>query len=257
MRTRTASKWLVFVTLVASLLFVPGAFGKDHGDKGKDKPTRFRGLDRNNDGKITRDEWRGNDRSFSVHDRNGDGVISGKEVKEALRAEGYDDFLDIDQDRNGRISLEEWRWDEADFERMDDDHDGSLTRREYLHTPPDDIENIDIGALGHNNLLTGNADAPDTLFRKFDLDSDGVISRTEFNADKHAFGRLDTNNDGKLLRQEFIDRCGDLERSFNLADSDQDGRVSREEWRGRKKAFGRLDANGDDHLSLVEFVGVS
>ena len=44
-------------------------------------PMRFRGLDRNNDGKITRDEWRGNDVSFRVHDWNRDGVLSGIEVR--------------------------------------------------------------------------------------------------------------------------------------------------------------------------------
>lgn len=41
---------------------------------------RFRGLDANGDGRITRREWRGNDRSFRVHDRNRDGVLSGREV---------------------------------------------------------------------------------------------------------------------------------------------------------------------------------
>jgi Ca2+-binding EF-hand superfamily protein len=42
---------------------------------------RFRGMDRNGDGVITRDEWRGNDQSFRQHDRNGDGIISGDELR--------------------------------------------------------------------------------------------------------------------------------------------------------------------------------
>ena len=46
-----------------------------------DKTMRFRGLDRNNDGRITRNEWRGNDVSFRVHDWNRDGVLSGIEVR--------------------------------------------------------------------------------------------------------------------------------------------------------------------------------
>ena len=41
---------------------------------------RFRGLDANGDGRITRREWRGNANSFRVHDRNRDGVLSGREV---------------------------------------------------------------------------------------------------------------------------------------------------------------------------------
>ncbi len=48
--------------------------------KGK-KNKRFNGMDTNNDGAITRNEWRGNDNSFRQHDRNGDGVISGDEMR--------------------------------------------------------------------------------------------------------------------------------------------------------------------------------
>jgi hypothetical protein len=44
-------------------------------------PMRFRGLDRNHDGRITRNEWRGNDVSFRNHDWNRDGVLSGIEVR--------------------------------------------------------------------------------------------------------------------------------------------------------------------------------
>lgn len=48
---------------------------------GKAKGNRFRGMDRNGDGVITRDEWRGNDQSFQQHDRNRDGVLSGDEMR--------------------------------------------------------------------------------------------------------------------------------------------------------------------------------
>ena len=44
-------------------------------------PMRFQRMDTSGDGVITRDEWRGNDRSFADHDCNGDGVLSGPEVK--------------------------------------------------------------------------------------------------------------------------------------------------------------------------------
>ena len=42
---------------------------------------RFRGMDRNNDGVITRDEWRGSAQAFADNDWNGDGVLSGEEVR--------------------------------------------------------------------------------------------------------------------------------------------------------------------------------
>jgi hypothetical protein len=52
---------------------------------GSPKPgeMRFKGMDRNHDGRISRDEWRGNDRSFEKKDTNGDGVLSGDEVRPA------------------------------------------------------------------------------------------------------------------------------------------------------------------------------
>ena len=37
-------------------------------------------MDTDNDGVITRAEWRGNDQSFREHDLNHDGVLSGEEV---------------------------------------------------------------------------------------------------------------------------------------------------------------------------------
>jgi len=42
---------------------------------------KFRGMDANNDGAITRQEYSGNDRSFANHDWNGDGVLFGEEVR--------------------------------------------------------------------------------------------------------------------------------------------------------------------------------
>ncbi len=42
---------------------------------------RFVEMDRNNDGVITRQEWNGSAQSFDVHDWNGDGRLSGEEVR--------------------------------------------------------------------------------------------------------------------------------------------------------------------------------
>src|SRR3569832_811651 len=56
---------------------------------------RFQEMDRNNDGTITRAEWTGSDRSFAVHDWNGDGILSGDEVRiGAARARTTDPIFD-------------------------------------------------------------------------------------------------------------------------------------------------------------------
>src|SRR6202007_2435978 len=66
------------ITMLSKVLCVAIALTVGSGQiAGAQSGMRFQGMDRNNDGKITRAEWNGSDRSFQVHDWNGDGVLSG------------------------------------------------------------------------------------------------------------------------------------------------------------------------------------
>ena len=105
-----------------------------------DTARRFRGMDTNNDGTITRSEWRGSARSFEVHDWNNDGILSGDEVWQGSTREGraFEDedfdrdeqfeFLDVNS--NGRIEPREWHGDVASFYRLDTNNDNTLSRAE-------------------------------------------------------------------------------------------------------------------------------
>src|SRR4029453_13498003 len=53
----------------------------------KNQP-RFRGMDTNNDGVISRNEWRGSRQSFAVHDWNNNGVLDGQEIDQAVARQG-------------------------------------------------------------------------------------------------------------------------------------------------------------------------
>jgi len=101
---------------------------------------RFRGMDRNNDGIISRAEWRGNNQSFENQDWNNDGVLSGDEVdggaarfgrgvdnRDARRAERFDS---LDLNNNGRIELREWDGTAAAFDRLDANNDNVLSQAE-------------------------------------------------------------------------------------------------------------------------------
>lgn len=101
---------------------------------------RFRGMDANNDGVISRTEWNGSRQSFETHDWNNDDVLSGDEVNEATARRGrtvddesYDmmdsfDYLDVNN--NDRIDAREWHGTVAAFNRLDVNRDNILTRQE-------------------------------------------------------------------------------------------------------------------------------
>lgn len=262
---------LLHLSLVAALAVLPGAAGaagpadkeqadKEHGDKGKGNSMRFRGLDRNNDGRITRDEWRGNDHSFAVHDTNHDGFLSGTEIGAALQDEGYDDFMEIDRNHDARISREEWRWDRAAFDRIDDNHDGWLTRPEYMDTTHDGPDShFPAPVPGSPNApVTPTAPIPEdpqARFNRLDRNHNGLISRDEWDGDRKEFNALDDNNNDALSRMEFLNLTPEMRNArFKALDLNGNGTITRSEWKGDKQAFSRLDANNDDKLERTEFL---
>jgi hypothetical protein len=101
---------------------------------------RFRSMDANNDGIISRTEWRGSRQSFETHDWNNDDVLTGDEINEGVARRGrtvddeaYDlmdsfDYLDVNN--NGRIDAREWHGTVAAFNRLDVNRDDVLTREE-------------------------------------------------------------------------------------------------------------------------------
>jgi Ca2+-binding EF-hand superfamily protein len=102
---------------------------------------RFRGMDRNNDGVISRNEWRGSRQSFEVHDWNGNGVLEGDEVNETVARRGrtvddenfdrVDRFENLDVNNNNRIDAREWHGTVAAFNRLDVNNDDFLSRAEF------------------------------------------------------------------------------------------------------------------------------
>lgn len=99
---------------------------------------RFDGLDRNNDGSLSRAEWTADDRIFEVLDVNDDRLLSRSEFREARRRylenqrgerldQLEDRFRDNDDNRDGRVSLNEWWGRDEEFDRLDRNNDGYLS----------------------------------------------------------------------------------------------------------------------------------
>ena len=211
---------------------------------------RFRGMDANKDGRITRAEWRGSAQSFRVHDWNGDGVLSGDEVTPGGRRQQSvdDDYLpnrlpmddwsarrfgQLDHDGDSRISRLEWHYDLETFLRADRNRDGFISRTEFLDTGFDD-------------------DRGDH-FDNLDVDGNNRVELDEWHGSRAAFDWLDRNRDGVLSRTEMLSEETGADDQFRSLDMNRDGSIAIDEWHWSRTSFNQLDRNRDGRLSRGEF----
>jgi Ca2+-binding EF-hand superfamily protein len=142
---------------------------------------RFRTLDHNNDGRLSRAEWHASSEIFTRVDRNRDNHLSLAEFTGGEDDDRDDRFADLDDNRDGRLSRNEWHGSAAVFDALDANRDGVLTRAEAVGTEG--------GARDE--------------FRSVDVNGDGFIARSEWHWNAAAFDRLDDNRDGRLTRAEW------------------------------------------------------
>jgi Ca2+-binding EF-hand superfamily protein len=212
-------------------------------------------MDTNGDGIITRAEWRGSTQSFRVHDWNRDGVLSGDEVRPGTWRSGrWDDedfdpasstqvtdwtaqgFANLDHNRDGRITRNEWHFDLETFRRIDRDNNNSISRAEFMGGDGDD-------------------DDRDDQFEFLDHNNSGRVEWDEWHGTRAAFNRLDRNRDAVLTRQELTgsDRAPARTDQFVSLDINRNGAISIDEWHWSRRSFDQRDLNRDGVLTRREF----
>jgi Ca2+-binding EF-hand superfamily protein len=183
-----------------------GAVGQDRRDpesRDRQAQMRFRGMDKDGDGVITRAEWRGSTESFRLHDINHDGVLSGDEVRTIVEESR---FAVDDQDRDGVITRSEWHGTPESFRWHDTNNDGVLSGAEVKSLLAETQEPVgdEADARRQNELAN--------RFNSADHNGDERISRDEWEGTTQAFRKLDRNADGIISREEFmaaaVDRPG-------------------------------------------------
>src|SRR5262245_17608573 len=127
---------VIFAACVLALLTSISVLAQD--PQGQPRPRRRGGLNRekrmkrmdiNNDGAISRDEWKGKPEVFGRIDKNGDGSLTREEFGGAARRQPR--RLDqMDTNNDGQISRDEWKGAPRRFDRLDANSDGALTKEE-------------------------------------------------------------------------------------------------------------------------------
>jgi Ca2+-binding EF-hand superfamily protein len=173
--------------------------------------TRISDMDRNRDGVITRDEWRGSERDFELRDWNRDGLLSGDELRGATGGDAgrnpqtgpefadwtASGFASLDRNRDGRITRDEWPSDRQTFERADHNRDGAISRAEFLNEDPSSLDRV------VNRDPRSRNEPPADLFTSVDKNHDGVITRDEWQWSRRSFNQRDRDRDGRLTPAEF------------------------------------------------------
>jgi hypothetical protein len=227
---------------------------------------RYQAMDTNNDGMVTRAEWRGTDRAFRNEDWNGDGVLSGDEVRQGARRQNWSQdwnrdgrvdnldaqisqrFRGYDMDNDSRVGRSEWPGDQPLFARLDTSRDGYLSIQEYT---------------GGGGFILDSQGGPSYRFSNIDINNDGWVTRNEWHMGNADFTRLDVNRDNRISRFEFQNDTGAYQDTryspaqFNTFDANRDGWLTRPESRMAAVEFDRFDTNRDNRISRFEFENVA
>lgn len=250
---------------------------------------QFDQLDANKDEVLTRKEFPGSNRQYEQIDSDGNGRATFEEYKDspvgqALVRSRYREAREprrrttgseliplrlrwaerLDKNRDGRVSLAEWTGTAAGFAELDQDGNDLLDSR----------DRTEAAALASPAPALPETNRPmpdiDLLFKRFDKDKDGELTRRELRSQKLLLESLDyadRDEDGTLDYEELqlLGRAFERRRNpssgtrpqpyqvpFATWDKDDDGKVRQNEWQGPRSMFDQMDLDRDAAVTREE-----
>ena len=164
---------------------------------------------------------------------------NGRSQAEPLRAQlswTAAGFTNLDHNRDGRLTANEWHYDLETFRRVDRNRDNAISLRGVPRRKRDDDR--------------------DDSFDDLDANNNGRVERAEWYGGVNEFTRLDRNRDGVLSRFEVVGSqpSFDTYDQFANLDYDRNGTPRRAtSGTGRTRSFTQRDTNRDGVLSRREF----
>jgi hypothetical protein len=143
-------------------------------------------LDKNNTGVVEGYEWPYNAKVFHSLDKDGNSVLSADELRGINSAA----MSEIERGGNYRGRSSEWPGGFADFDRLDQNRDNRVSADEYYQRGGEYQRRSRFDALDQNRdgqIQSSEWQSNRRLFRNLDKNSDSVISWNEFMANEEKY----------------------------------------------------------------------